>query len=123
MGVRLAGLVLIAFAIAGCAAQPATVDDWPIGQVLDCSKVPQGYCDRLVVAARARLDARDPAHAVVLAAEIHEEGTNVDAFGHPILLTRSIVLYVARFVLADGSTRAIGVGDSPGGIVTVDRGP
>jgi hypothetical protein len=123
MGARLAGLVLIAIATAGCAAQPATVDGWPIGPLFDCSKVPQGYCDRLLAAARDRLDVRDPAHAVVLAGELHDEGTNVDALGHPILMTKSIELSVARFVLADGSLRAIGVADWPSGPIVVDRGP
>jgi hypothetical protein len=108
--------------IAGCAG-PAAVDGWPIGAEADCGGARAAGCQDLIDAATAALSQGVPGHPAIVSVELHEEGTTVDAFGRPILMTRSILLLVARFVLADGTVRAVGVGDSPGGPVTVLIGP
>ena len=95
------------------------VDGWPIGNEVNCSL--EQRCDELLTAARTGLASRNPGHAEVVKQTLHEEGTHGN-----VLTTRSGgCCWVARFRLADGSVRAIGVG-YPGistEPATVDYGP
>lgn len=95
----------------GPAADPV-VDGWAIGPVWSCSvDVP---CDRLVDVATAGLDQFDRGHPAIVRVTIHADGQLVDALGRQVLMPRSGgAPWVARFELADGSVRAVGLG-SPG---------
>ena len=122
MLLRIVPLVIVILAAAGCSVLPAVghldlvpqedpvVDTWPIGDPLDC--VSGANCDVLTRVALAGLDERDPGHAAVVAARLHNEGALVDAkTGNRVLMTRSgSCCSVLVVELADGSTHAIGVG-------------
>jgi hypothetical protein len=85
------------------------VDTWPIGPELPCDEA--NRCAELTSAGLAGLDARDPGHAPVVATSLHAEGTLVDAQGRHVMNDRSGGPFgVLVIVLADGATRAIGVG-------------
>ena len=85
------------------------IDGWPIGSESSC--IASERCPELLATARTGLDDRDPGHAAVVKVELHTEGVTVDADGNVILTTRSGgCCSVARFELADGSVKAIGVG-------------
>jgi hypothetical protein len=107
---RWSSLALIAIAAAACArAGDPVVDGWPIGPQRDCER--HDDCHALLVLATAALDRRDPGHAAIVNVTLHNEGAIVDASGNTILMTRSgACCSVARFELADGTVRAIGVG-------------
>jgi hypothetical protein len=111
--------------VAACAksAPDPVVDGWPIGQATDCAVTP---CGAWLAVAQARLDVRDPGHAEVVKATLHNEGTLVAPEGGLQIFTRSGgCCNVALFELADGTTKALGVGTI--GISTtvsaVDFGP
>jgi len=75
---------------------------------------PQRPCSALIPLAKIALDRRDPGHFPIVASELRA-----------LPITRSSVFYAAVFRLADGSTRAIGVG-YPGVSttpMTIDYGP
>lgn len=104
--------LLMALSLGACmpASGDPIVDTWPIGPAAECSDAPT--CDELVRVGLVGLEKRDPGHAAVVSTRLHVEGVFVDpSTGHQILMTRSggccRVLVVE---LADGSTRAIGVG-------------
>ena len=103
---RMPILALVAGLVLGActpAADPV-IDTWPVGEPLECAE--PKYCDELVRVGLEGLDMRDPRHAPVVAAGIHQEGTI-----RGILTTRSgDCCHVLVVELADGSTRAIGVG-------------
>jgi hypothetical protein len=94
----------------GCApAADPVIDSWPVGEPLDCPDA--GRCAELVRVGLEGFDERDPGHAPVVATELHREGGFVDPSGRRILTTRSGgCCQVLLMRLADGSTRAIGVG-------------
>jgi hypothetical protein len=118
-----APVLIVALAIlAGCTS-PAVVDGWPMGPEADCQAAKAAECQRLKEAATDDFARREPGHPVIVSVTLHDEGPIVDALGNPILMTRSVFFFVARFVLADGTIRAIGVADSPGGPVTLPAGP
>jgi hypothetical protein len=108
--------------LAGCAS-PTVVDGWPIGPEADCQGAKAAQCQRLIEAATEAFARRDPGHSVVVSVTLHDEAPMVDPLGNPILMTRTVLLYVVRFSLADATVRAIGVGESPGGPVTIPTGP
>jgi hypothetical protein len=98
------------------------VDGWPIGAPDTCQ--PGEPCVELLELAARQLGRRDPDHAAVVRVDWHRWGRIVDDDGR-VLIGRSGRWHVARFELADGSVRAIGVGfpgisDIP---VAVDYGP
>ncbi len=101
------------------------VDGWPIGSEVICA-ADDSQCGALMRTAIAGFDRRDPGHPQIARASLHSEGTLLDASGNHILTTRSGgCCDVAVFELADGSTRAIGVG-YPGVSRTpmaIDTGP
>lgn len=119
---RAVALTFIFAAVAACGSPPV-VNGWPIGAAVDCGGDRASGCRRMISAATETLDQGDPGHPAIASVELHDEAPAVDALGHPILMTRSLILHVARFVLADGSVRAIGVADWPSGPVTVPTGP
>ena len=100
-----AGLV-----VGACAPAPdPVIDTWPVGGPLDCPDA--GRCADLVRVGLQGLDQRDRGHARVIATELHWEGSFVHPSGGRILTTRSGGCCQVLVVhLADGSTRAIGVG-------------
>ena len=122
----LALTVLAATLIAGCHTEVSDpiIDGWPIGAELACT--PDQRCPELLTAAIEGFDRRDPGHAVIVNSTLHIEGLTVDAEGNILLHVRSgSCCSVARFELADGTTRAIGAG-FPGisrEPVAVDYGP
>ena len=121
---RIAALAAALGIAVGCGAGAAdVVDGWPIGPAVNCSGDETASCERLTRAAIDALDRRDLGHPVILRVVLHDEAPAVDVLGNPILMTRSVQLLVARFELADGTVRGIGVGESPGEPVTVEYGP
>lgn len=109
---RMLLLALLAWlALGACtpAADPV-IDTWPVGDPLECGDA--RYCDELIEVGLEGLDERNPRHAPVVAAGIHHEGALVASLtGRRILTTRSgDCCHVLVVELADGSTRAIGVG-------------
>ena len=100
-----------ALAVAGCGPRSdPVVDTWPVGHLILCGDAAR--CAALTSVGLAGLDARNPEHAAVVSSELHDEGQVVDpSTGKIMMLIRSgacCEVLVAR--LADGSTRAIGVG-------------
>ena len=121
---RLAVVAILQLIVAGCTFGPdRVVDGWPIGPAVDCAGAGAASCDRLITAATAELERRDPGHPAIQRAALHDEAPARDALGHTILLTRTLSLSVALFALADGSERAVGVADWPTEPVTVPYGP
>lgn len=118
---RLAAIVALATVLVGCGSgADRVVDGWPIGAELDCSteligRVPKVPCDvqfrTFIRAATDAIDRRDPGHPAIVRVTLHQQSTTaVDAFGHEITRTTTGTIHVARFDLADGSVRAIGIG-------------
>ena len=112
---RIARALLLAVALASCShavlppVRDPVVDGWPIGPEQACNADPR--CPILLDTARIGLDRRDPGHPLVIRVSLHTEGVTLDANGKQILTKRSGgCCSVARFELADGSVRAIGVG-------------
>ena len=121
---RVAFMAILHLVVAGCTFAPdRVVDGWPVGPAVDCSGAGAASCDRLIQAATAELERRDPGHPAIQGAALHDEAPVRDAVGHVILLTRTLSLSVAVFSLADGSERAVGVADWPSGPVTDPYGP
>ena len=86
------------------------IDTWPVGAASECGDARR--CDELVRVGLSGLDKRDPGHAPVVSARLHNEGAFINpSTGEQVLVIRSggccSVLVVE---LADRSTRAIGVG-------------
>lgn len=108
-GAAAAAALLAAAAVASCGGSDRVVDTWPIGGIVACEG---SYCDAEVRVGLAELDVRNPGHAAVTSTEMHVLGSctdpttgqrkvlNMGGFSPSVLLVR----------LADGSTRAIGVG-------------
>lgn len=119
---RAAAIAAILAILASCAS-PTVVDGWPIGPEADCQGANAARCEALIDAATDAFARRDPGHPLVVRVALHNEGPIVDPVGNPILMTRSVLFLVARFILADGTVRAVGVADSPGGPVTLPNGP
>ncbi len=113
------GLAALTAALLGCGLLPepaaAVVDGWPIGPLVECR--PDDRCPELLAAAVAGLARRDPGNAAIVRATLHREA---------VLSTRSgACCTVARFELADGTVRAIGVGyrGISRELTVIDRGP
>ena len=113
------GLAVLAVALLGCGPAPepafAVVDGWPIGHVAECR--PDDRCPEPLATAVAGLARRDPGHAAIVRTTLHQEA---------VLSTRSgACCTVARFELADGTVRAIGVGylGISRDLKVIDRGP
>jgi hypothetical protein len=108
----IAGVAMFAAGLVGCATvQPGTlVDGWSVGEQKTCA-VGDERCVALLPEASRGLDRREPGHAAIIAASLHEEGGYPGKDGQVILSIRSGgCCDVALFQLADGSVRAIGVG-------------
>jgi hypothetical protein len=122
----LLALLFVIAAIAACAksAPDPVVDGWPIGPPVDCAAAID--CAAWLAVAQGRLDGRDPGHAEVVKAILHNEGTLVAPDGGLQIFTRSGgCCSVAVFELADGTVAAIGVG-MPGisqTVEAIDFGP
>lgn len=102
--------VLLTAAACAPLRESPVVDGWPVGDPLDCT-TSGARCPELLAAATAGLGVRDPGHAPIVQATLHVEGVVFDDKGNQILWTRSgACCNVARFELADGSVRAMGVG-------------
>ena len=129
LGIAAAAAMLLTF---GCqsAVEPAVepagqaypvVDTWPIGdEAVDCSEI---RCDELVAAGLAGLAERDPGHAEVVEAKLHAGGSPTA----PVTFS-GVCCWVLVVDLADGSTRAIGVGypgisDEPAAVPWLGRAP
>ena len=104
----------LAMATSGCAlfgvrGVDPVIDTWPIGEPIECVGV---RCEEEIRVALAGLDTRDPGHAAVVSTRLHNEGSLRDpATGNQVLMTRSgACCHVLVAQLADGTTRAIGVG-------------
>ncbi len=106
----LALITTFAVTVAACAksSPDPVVDGWPIGAPADCAMTP---CGAWLAVAQARLDVRDPGHAEVVKATLHNEGTLVAPEGGLQIFTRSGgCCDVAMFELANGTVKALGVG-------------
>jgi hypothetical protein len=120
------GLVITAIAASACGpfAGDPVVDGWPIGSETNCSI--EDRCPELLTTAQVGFDRRSPGHPAVVAVTLHLEGRLAGSDSGEVLYTRSgSCCWVARFELADGTVRAIGVG-YPGvseTAVVVDVGP
>jgi len=109
--------LVASLALAGllAACSPAgpdlVVDGWPIGERLECSSLD---CATYLQVASAGLDRRDAGHAQIVESALHDQGTYEleDGSMYVAVCSGSCPL-VAVFKLADGATRAIGVG-TPG---------
>jgi hypothetical protein len=127
VGRSIAVVTLLAAVLAACSrpVSDPVVDGWPIGERRDCTARPW-ECNLLLAAARDRLALRDPGHPEIVQATLHMEGATVDADGNLLIQVRSGgCCSVARFELADGTIRALGVG-YPGisdQLQTFDYGP
>ena len=113
----LRGLLSVALALAACGplGPNAVVDGWPVGNEYVCS---ESRCAPVIDFAIDGLAIRDPGHAPIVSATLHELGELIGLDGRPELLVfsggpPSVVL----FLLADGSHRAIGVRAGIGGLV------
>jgi hypothetical protein len=128
---RIALAILVAAILTGCSffvddpiVGDPVIDGWPVGPEASCAQ-DQG-CPVLLDTATIGLSRRDPGHPAIVAVTLHREGTLLDANGNQILMKRSGgCCSVARFELADGSVKAIGVGypgisDTP---MAFDYGP
>jgi hypothetical protein len=107
----LVATVALGLVLCGCGVTPdPLIDTWPVGASAACPDTQR--CEALVAAGLAGLDARDPGHAAVVATELRDEGVILDpSTGHQILMARSGGCCAVLLVrLADGTTRAIGVG-------------
>jgi len=101
-------LAVVSLLLLACGAvRDPIVDGWPIREPMAC--VPEERCVELLDLAARQLDRRDQDHAAVVEAAMHYEGQIRDDDGNR-LNTHTGRVYVARFELADGSVRAIGVG-------------
>ena len=101
---------LLALITIGCGlGRDPVIDTWPIGEVIDCVSA---RCEEEVRVALVGLAARDPGHAAVVSTRLHNEGALFDpGSGNQVLMTRSgACCHVLVAELADGTTRAIGVG-------------
>jgi hypothetical protein len=112
--IRRTVVLAVTLVLAGCGLAPTggdpIIDTWPVGPPYQCEDLKR--CEEQIAAGLEGLAVRNPGHAPVAAARLHVEGAYVDpASGNRILVTRSggccRVLVVE---LADGTTRAIGVG-------------
>ena len=109
VGVAMAALSAGCGLLVPSGADPV-IDTWPVGPAYDCPDAVR--CEEQIAAGLAGLTTRNPGHAAVVDARLHVEGAYVDPVsGNRVLMTRSggccRVLVVE---LADGTTRAIGVG-------------
>jgi hypothetical protein len=85
------------------------VDGWPIGGVsTDC--VAKKLCSAIIDAGRLQLDGRDPGHAAVVDATVHDLGIAVDAQSRLVPTTTSGTVWIVLFTLADGKSSAVDVG-------------
>ena len=101
--------VAIAIGLAGCLAttRAGVVDGWPVGGEYVCAV---DRCQRYVEVAATALDDRDPGHAVIVRATLHDLGTAIGDDGQPeVLVFSGGPPTVVLFELADGTARAIGV--------------
>jgi hypothetical protein len=108
---RIGLAVLFVAILTGCSSPMGdpVVDGWAIGPERSCETTAK--CPALLDTARVGLDRRDPGHPAVVSVTLHTEGATFAANGDRILHTRSgSCCSVARFELADGSVKAIGVG-------------
>jgi len=86
--------------LGGCANAPPVIDGWEIGEPVNCgSEVP---CNQYAQAATNRLDRVAPGHAPIVSIEVRDQARIHARSGG------SILVVVLR--MADGSTRAFGVG-------------
>jgi hypothetical protein len=105
----LAILIVIVGACRVAASPNPVVDDWAIGDVVECP--PEDQCPEAIAVARTGLEKRQPGHASEVSASLHNEGTYVGVNGEHVLATRSgMCCRVVRFELSDGTVAAIGVG-------------
>jgi hypothetical protein len=104
---------VLAIAVAACGLETnnGVIDGWLVGPSTACQdrvvsannvEVARGRCADLVAAAATALDHRDPGHAAVVAMQLHKREWPPNTGGG--------LQYVAVYLLADGSVRAIGVG-------------
>jgi hypothetical protein len=117
-------LLAVVMSLAGCSTSVSDVevDGWHVGPETSCDAVAR--CADLLVVAGEGLDRRDPGHAAVVKVTLHDEGPEVDATGGRVVRSGPCC-DVALFELADGTVKAIGVGQvgiSPG-IQAFDYGP
>jgi hypothetical protein len=117
--------VALALAISGCLAlgPDSVVDGWPIGAEFRCSVA---RCERYIEVAAAELARRDPGHAAIVAATLHDLGTTIGDDGQEETLVFSGgPPSVVVFRLADATIRAVGVKMLLNGpeIGTTDWGP
>lgn len=101
---RLKALAAILLA-AGCATPAAgsAIDGFEIGTRVPCAFQENDFCERFLTVARKGFDDRDTGHLPVVESTLYEPAELVVRSGGPI--------YVAVFKLADGSLRAVGVGN------------
>jgi hypothetical protein len=102
-------IVAVGLVLAACGSDGPSpvVDGWPVGDAYACSNP---ACEPFLRIGVDGLAGRDPGHAAIVDATLHELGVLIGSDGEPVLLVYSggqpsVVL----FRLADGSSRAIGV--------------
>jgi hypothetical protein len=112
LAIAMGALVLL---VAACDVLGSPAGDRVV--TADDVEVARGRCEDLVAAAARALDERDPGHPPVMGMQLHERRRAPTTIGG--------LQYVAVYVLADGSVRAIGVG-WPGVATTpytIENGP
>jgi hypothetical protein len=87
------------------------VDGLPVGGVsTDC--VEMGLCSAIIDVARRELDANKPGHAAIVDVTVHDLGIAVDAESRLVPTITSGTVWVAVFILADGTRSAVRVGSA-----------
>lgn len=101
----LIAVLALAVLLAACsAADPRRgVDGWEVGAQVACATREQGFCDQFLGVAAKAFDDSEPGHLPIVELRLYEPATLAVRSGGPV--------YVAVFTLADGSLRALGVGN------------
>ena len=120
-------MLLPVVAIAACGLGPIAVNDridgWSVGEPVACAETTPG-CNVLIPLAIEGLDDRDPGHAPIVTTTLYREGLYPNNQGTLVQIFRSsTAMWVAVFELADGSRRAIGVGNVLGHPTVFQEGP
>jgi hypothetical protein len=103
--------LLTSLLLVGCISnsQNGQVDGWSIGEEAPCA-ANDARCLQMIEVATERLDDRDLGHAPIVQVSVHAEGMYPNDDGELGLLFRSGGFpTIVVFILADGTSRAIGV--------------
>ena len=101
----------------------ARIDGWSVGEPIACVQSTPD-CDVFISLAIEGLGNRDPGHAPIVTTVLYNEGLYPNKQSELVEIFRSSAgVWVAVFQLADGSRRAIGVGNVLGDPMVFHEGP